>query len=82
MTHEVKILEEFAEAHAQGLKPWEIRYNDRDYQVGDIIKFNVIDKNRNPVGTTYKLKISYMIKGKRFGIEKGFCIMTLTKCPN
>lgn len=35
MEHEVKILEQYANRHYEGIKPWELRKNDRKYKVGD-----------------------------------------------
>lgn len=42
--HELKIKAEYMEAIALGRKNFELRKNDRDYQEGDLIKFNVVDK--------------------------------------
>lgn len=36
-THSVKILPEYFEAVISGEKTFEIRYNDRDYKVGDLL---------------------------------------------
>jgi len=41
--HELKIKAEYANAKLKGIKPFEIRLNDRDYQVGDIIKYTCVD---------------------------------------
>ena len=43
--HELKIKAEYANAKLNGIKPFEIRLNDRDYQVGDIIKYTCIDSS-------------------------------------
>ncbi len=40
--HEVKIYESYADAVLSGEKTFEIRNNDRGYQKGDRLKFNVI----------------------------------------
>jgi len=37
MTHDIKILSEYFNAVADGSKPFEVRRNDRDYQVGDTL---------------------------------------------
>ena len=34
---EVKCLPEYFEAARVGIKPWELRYNDRNYAVGDLL---------------------------------------------
>lgn len=36
-THNLKTDPEVFSANLAGLKPWEIRYDDRGYQVGDMI---------------------------------------------
>ena len=41
--HELKIKAEYANAKLKGIKPFEIRLNDRNYQVGDIIRYTCID---------------------------------------
>jgi len=41
--HEIKLNEEFADTVLSGDKCFEIRYNDRGYQKGDIVKFKVVD---------------------------------------
>lgn len=40
--HELKIKAEYMDAIALGRKTFELRKNDRDYQEGDLIKFNVV----------------------------------------
>lgn len=41
--HELKIKAEYANAKLKGIKPFEIRKNDRDFKVGDIIRYHCID---------------------------------------
>lgn len=41
--HELKILEKCAVEKKEGLKPFEIRKNDRDFKVGDLVKYNVVE---------------------------------------
>lgn len=41
-THRLKIFVKYADAIMSGAKRFEIRKNDRDYEVGDKIVFNVI----------------------------------------
>lgn len=41
--HEIKLSEEFAEEVLSGQKSFEIRFNDRGYQKGDLVKFKVVD---------------------------------------
>lgn len=41
--HEIKLLSEYAKPKLKGLKPFEIRKNDRDYKVGDLVRYIVPD---------------------------------------
>ena len=43
MTHEIKIQKEYAQAVYLGEKTFEVRNNDRGYQKGDLIVFQVMD---------------------------------------
>lgn len=43
MTHEIKIQKEYAQAVYLGEKTFEVRYNDRGYQKGDLVEFQVMD---------------------------------------
>lgn len=76
-THEVKIKHKYAIQHLGGLKPWELRKNDRDYQVNDVVFFEVIDESGSSKGFSYKRKIKHLYEGTEYGLKKGFCIMTL-----
>jgi len=48
--HEHKILPEFFEAVILGFKTFEIRKNDRDYKVGDIVFLNEMEKKWRGIG--------------------------------
>ncbi len=41
--HDIKIDYKFALEKANGIKDFEIRKNDRDYQIGDLIKYKVVN---------------------------------------
>lgn len=49
MIHQLKIQEAFAEAILCGEKTFEVRVNDRGFQKGDHVVFNVIDQAGNSV---------------------------------
>lgn len=50
IVHNLKIKYEYAEKVALGIKTFELRKNDRNFQEGDYIAFNVVDI---PNATTY-----------------------------
>jgi len=78
MEHELKILETYASMHFRGVKPWELRVNDRDYKEGDCITFIVISKGKEPTGVRYRRKIINVFKGGAYGLDENYCIITLS----
>lgn len=75
-THELKILEQFADEIVEGNKMFEIRDNDRAYQKGDYIRFKAIHKNTfgsNEVDHEINeqiYKITYVLSG--WGLKNGY----------
>jgi ASC-1-like (ASCH) protein len=71
MTHELKIQKEYFSAVNEGKKRFEIRYDDRNYKVGDAIILNEIDNDNSFTGrnffgiityiTTYEQKKGYVV---------------------
>jgi len=75
--HELKIKEQFANDHRLGLKPWEVRKNDRNYRVGDTIQFNVVDENAVYTGERYTRVISYLFEENYAGLLTSYCIFSI-----
>jgi len=73
MIHKLKIKKEFAELFFKGLKPYELRKNDRNFQAGDIINFTIIESNFK-----YTRTILHVLKNFEFGIYPDYCIITLS----
>lgn len=66
-----------------GEKMHEIRYNDRGYKVGDIVRLSEWDPNRNqfvgPIGRDIDVIITYLRQAPRdgidpFGLQPGYCV--------
>lgn len=79
MTHEIKILEQFADAVYKGRKTFEIRKNDRGYQNGDRIHFTVV-KDGTPYVLEHPLNahlfgITYVLNG--WGIKEDYCVFSI-----
>lgn len=86
--HKLKIKEEYYKAIVDGNKTFELRKNDRDYQVGDLIQFT--DDLFNQEKTTDKFmaekyypqpsetlfKITYILEGvPEYGLDTEYCIL-------
>lgn len=77
MTHVLKVSPEEFEALVSHLKEFEIRKDDRNFQVGDTLELRERDpkKGRN-TGKVIFRRIRYKIKG-RFGLPPDICVMQL-----
>ena len=77
MIHELKIKENYLHNLMIGIKKVEIRYNDRDYQAGDILSF----WNRQEHGLPKKVhfRITHIHYG--LGLEKGFIALSVELQP-
>ena len=85
--HKIKILLEYANAILEGRKSFEIRKNDRDYKEGDLITFNVIEKDDkgnikeipSHLLTKRTYQITYVLESKDFpeGIPLGYCVFSI-----
>ena len=80
--HILKILPKYYLAVASGEKTFELRKNDRDYQVGDLIIFT--DTDGTPYMTQHKEKtpfrITYILKdASEYGLKDGYCILGIKR---
>ena len=77
MTHKLKLHKEYANSVLNGEKTFEIRFNDRGYQKGDFIEFNVIDgiyEIYHPLN--YKtFVITYILSG--WGLKENWCALAI-----
>ena len=71
MHHKLKIEDCFAKRILAQEKNFEIRFNDRDYQVGDLISFTHTLLKDN------KYRVVYIHTG--LGLKEGYVIMQLVK---
>lgn len=47
MKHELKILDNYFDAVESGIKPFEVRKNDRDFHVGDLLYLREVEERKN-----------------------------------
>lgn len=77
--HEVKTWPEFFDDLERGLKLFEVRRNDRNYQPGQYLHHREYDPFRSAyTGRQLWQKITYILHGPQFGIEAGYCVMAVT----
>lgn len=60
MEHKLKIKQEYFEPVIQGKKRFEIRKNDRNFKVGDIVVLEEIDENNAYTGDSFKTRITFI----------------------
>lgn len=73
--HYIKILPKYYRAIEKGDKRFEVRYNDRDYQVHDILHLQEY-LNGDYTGREIQATISYILDDENF-CKEGFVIMSL-----
>ena len=77
--HEIKIYPQYYKAVVSGEKTFELRKNDRNYQVGDMLKLKEWDGEKF-TGHSTMVRVSYVYKGtNKFGLSEGFCILGIKK---
>ena len=70
--HHLKIEEKYLNAIKNGSKTFEIRYNDRGYQVGDILVF----EDPKEESGQYAVSVTFMISDERF-CKENFATMSI-----
>lgn len=76
--HELKVLKKYAHHLITRDKTFEIRKNDRDFRVGDILHLKEIDdESKEYTGFEMFLKVIYMHQG--LGLEDGYVCMSVEK---
>ena len=86
--HELKILHKYLVDVDLGKKTFELRKNDRDYQVGDLIRFidireddSTSKKRIEPnIDENTLYRITYVLKDvEKYGLDKDYCILAIKK---
>jgi len=74
--HNLKIWPEFFEAVYMRRKTFEVRKNDRNFNVGDTLIFNEFNpETEKYTGAICHKYVRYIMHGGKFGIEEGYCVM-------
>lgn len=74
---QLKILPKYFKDVATGKKKFEIRYNDRNFKVGDILFLEEYE-NGKYTGRKLRRRVNYILyDNDALGLEKGYCILGL-----
>lgn len=74
--HYLKIKEEYYRDVMIGLKTFELRKNDRNFQVGDILMLIKLDDKGNETDQIIKKKVKYVLKDcSQYGLKDGYAIL-------
>lgn len=77
-THKLKLNIDFCEAVLNGTKTFEIRKNDRNFKMGDLIKFKPVNNDgeegyHKVQNRTYK--ITYILDN--WGLKEGYVVLAI-----
>lgn len=72
-THELKILPEYFDSVIKGKKNFEVRRNDRNFKVGDILLLREYN-TRNYTGCKVTAEVTYILDDFE-GIKEGYVVM-------
>lgn len=75
--HRLKIAKMFFDAVDTGKKSFELRKNDRNYQIGDILELHEMSDGEETGRVTEK-QVIYILEGFK-GLEEGYCILGLSE---
>jgi hypothetical protein len=81
--HVVKCWPEYFDAIEAGLKPFDVRFNDRDYVQCDVLvleRYDPINGYTDPHKELRRI-ISWVLPGGQFGIEPGYAVLGLANFP-
>lgn len=77
-THNLKTWPDVFQKVRDGLKPWEVRRNDRDFQTGDLLILEEWDPvDMVHTGRFIKAKAGFIMYGGQFGLPEDMCVITL-----
>lgn len=72
MTHELKITPEYFQDIQYRVKTFEIRYNDRNYQIGDVLLLREFNKHSGYTGQSVSVTVTYITD---FQQKDGYVVM-------
>lgn len=78
--HELKCWQPFFQEILDGIKPFELRRNDRDFQTGDILHLREYEHvSCTYTGRETKVRITCIVPGSAWGLREGYCAMGIAR---
>ena len=74
MEHDLKIESYYFDQVIRGIKKFELRKNDRDFEIGDIITLREVDIVGRETGEKRTVQIQYVFYGGQYGLSEDYCI--------
>lgn len=80
--HELKCWQAEFDALRAGTKKHEVRLDDRDFAVGDVLHLREWDPARaQHTGRALHLRVTYVSPGGDWGLPRGLCVMSVESVP-
>lgn len=78
MIHELKISPKYFEDVRNGMKRFELRRDDRDFKVGDLITLKEYENGSYTGREIKNMPIVYILRNaQEYGLKAGYCILGL-----
>ena len=78
--HQIKCINPFYNEVAAGIKTFEVRYNDRNYNVGEkVVLYEYDPEKQKHTGRWLTFVISYILPGGQYGIANGYIVMGISE---
>lgn len=82
MRHYLKTWPQYFWRIAEGQKKFEVRKNDRDFQVGDQVTLEYYNpENQSEQNSPIYVRITYVLQGGQFGIDPDYCVFGFEMIP-
>ena len=75
--HHLKTETEYYQQVEKGNKNFELRKNDRNFQVGDMLYLEEVVNGTFTGRVLPPKEVKYILSGGKYGLEEGYCIMQL-----
>lgn len=77
MIHGLKTWPEYFQEVWDGNKTFEVRRNDRNFEVGDKLLLEEYDPKTDCYSRKILVIVTYILYGGEFGIENDYCVMSI-----